>query len=293
MLNYLKTNQHNNLTKSLGAIFNTQNVSNSCYDDEYYTPCKVPDYNKAYSTVIAQTTISKEDLETTCKMKDKEEGVDSKFSLKDLLKLVVIGDFGDQYKTTSSRVLNFEAILHLISLTSKNLTPENNENLWTEKKEILPEARRELKGKEYQKARLGARSFGELVGRHFDFFSPANKEEIELAYKVARKLENNKEFKKEITQSFRSNGCEYLLKSAETQMEKEVITKEVKDAALHVKNKSYDKLARITHYDLRRISLKSLFFGETHDPYFDNLIKSLKSIENNISKGDKTLDIEM
>ena len=281
------------LAEKLGRVLSNENIPNSYYNDEYYTPCKCPDYDKAYQMILTQDCLDSSELEKTFPMKDKENGGTCDFTLKDLLKITVVGDFGSQYKTTSSQSKNFEAINKLWDLSTKHLKKEEHEELWCSKKETNRESRRELRGRDYQKAYLDAKSLAQMAGSRFDFYSITDKTSLQWAEKIAKKMLKNKEFKSEAVDSYELTACQHLLNYAEDTKERDEISKKIRNIAGFVKAKAYDKIVAIDHYDLRRLAIKATLFGQSNDKYFDNVLKSIESIENMISKRGKELDIEI
>ena len=289
-----KTSQNGSLAEKLATILCRENVSNSYYNDECYLPCKTANYDQAYDIVIPLKFLKEEDLKSTYPMKDSENGTKVDFPLKEILKMVVIGDFGNQYKETSSLTKNFQAIINLWELTHKNLSPEKHKEFWFSKTDG-PEAKdlHKLRGREYQLAYLKKRSMAEMVGNRLDFYNLTSKETLQGAYKIARKLIKDEGFLQEATTQYQIDACERLIGAAETGEEKQKITKEILTIAQNVKNKCFEEVAKLQHYDLRRVAITNLLYGKSQDAYFDNLVKSIEGIENMISKRGKILDIEI
>jgi hypothetical protein len=281
------------LVKRLGDILTKENISNSYYNDEYYTPCKTADYDKAYNEILNEEELTKESLKTTYRFRDKENGESVDFNLRDVLKMVIAGDFGSQYKTTSSLEKNLKAIAKLHELTSKGLNPKEHEDFWSGKEDIDPQTIRELRGREYQKAYLVKRSVCDMVAQRFDFYGFKSKEELQAAHIVAKKLKSNKDFVKEASPSYMKDACQRLIDSAETGEEKQATLKNIRDAANNVRNKSYAAIADLSHYDIRRVAITALLFGKSNDSHFDKVINSLENFENVISQRGKTLDINI
>lgn len=281
------------LVKRLGDILNKDNVSNSYYDDENYNPCKTPNFDRAYNELISQAAISSEDLKTTYPLNDREKwGKVVEFPFADIVKIVLVGDFDGQYKTTSSMEKNFQTISSLYDLTKKNLSPQEHKEFWTSKLDpISREEMWKLNGRDHQLAYLQACSMVETAAKRFDFYSFKTSEEIQAGHKASKKLLNIPEFLEEVNPPYRIDACTELVKRTDEGLEKELLLKSLKTAASNVKHKSYEGLAKIEHYDIRRVAISSLLFGKSQDTYFDNLVKSIESFENKISKGGRELDI--
>jgi hypothetical protein len=285
------------LAQKLGAILSKDNISNSYYNDEYYTPCKTSDLDKAYRELLWQKELTKENFDSSYPFKDKENGEYVDFPLKEIIKMVIAGDFDSQYKTTSSLEKNLETSLHLFNLTSTCFSEEEHEKFWSEKSPTPEDKKddpiRSLNGREYQLEYLKRRSMANMVAKRFDFYSFKSKEELQIAHKLSKKLIKNKEFLDEVSTTYQIDACTRLINSAETEEEKKQTIKLLRETATNVKNKSYDKVAKLEHYDLRRISINNLLFGKSQDPYFDKLVDSLEGIEDLISKRGKLLDINI
>jgi hypothetical protein len=281
------------LASRLGNIISKENINNSYYNDEYYTPCKTADYNKAYEEILNEDGLSQEDLKETFPFKCEETKEKVNFDLVAILKMVVAGDFGSQYKTTSSIEKNLSAINHLYDLSSKSLTPEEHKSLWDHKVEIPKEKRGGFGSREYQTNHLKAISLSEMAARRFDFYNLKTKGDLQIAHKVAKKLLKFNSFKEAVSETYRNDACTNLINSAENEEEKKEIISTLNQLAISVKSKAYENIANVDHYDQRRIAINSLLFGRSHDTYFDKLLDSLEGIENNISKRGKTLDISM
>lgn len=283
----------NQLAQKLGKILSTENIPNSYYNDESYVACKTSDYDKAYDLVLNTKELSEENLKTSYTMKSLEGGPSADFDLATLLKLVVIGDFGSQYKTTSSLDKNFRVILKIWELSKNGLSKEAHENLWSHKQETPRKTMENLRGRQYQLTYLNAKSLGQVAGNRFDFYSIKRKETLELAHKVSKELMENKDFEEEAVENYESKICENLLSHAESEEERSNISKKIHTLAKNVRNKNYEAVVSTDNYELRKISTKALLFGKCNDKYFNQILNGLQTIEKVISKRGQSLDIDM
>lgn len=282
-----------NLAQKLGKILSTENIPNSYYNDESYLPCKTSDYEKAYDVVLNTKAISQEDLKTCYNMKSTEGGPNADFDLPTLLKLVITGDFGSQYKTTSSLNKNFRVILKVWELSKEGLSKEDHENLWSHKEVTPRKIMDDLRGREYQLSYLNAKSLAQVAGSRFDFYSINKKETLELADRISKELMENKDFAEEVIENYESKICENLLSHAEDKEERLNINKRIQTLAKDVRNKNYEAIVDNDNYELRKIATKALLFGKCNDKYFNQVLNGLETINKIISKTGKSLDIEM
>jgi len=267
-----------NFAQALGEIVMTENVSNSYYNDENYVSCKSADLNKAYKLLTKYKTIGPEELESTTTQED-DYGRKTEFSGYEMLKIALAGDFGNQYKKTSSYELYYQAALSAWNAMVEKLGKANTIKIWSGKTKESDNSMGEYRNEtphEGQKRRLRSSSLADMVSGvvRWDEFDMSRTDGLKLARNLCQRLRDIKGFKEGL-KSFGYGTIEKAYEAAETPEDKEKIKKATTETATMVLYQQHDKIQRISDYYMRKAAISASLTGDSGDKFFNKIMKSL------------------